>query len=513
MERPTPPRQEDLDAQIVRRERELVELKRRRNGLSPISRIPQELLCEILLMATSWSRPLVPRQGNQLRAEGYIAIMCHVSSAWRYTSFSCPSLWAEIDIHQQINARQITFLVDQARTHPLSICMQENDPVCIGPKHAEFSGITAIKQILLERNLNIQELALSGGPAFLKQCLNAFSVKRDALRSLQIVNVASPGWWYSRNFDIQMTTGELTWETPRLRTLTLVNCAAPLNSSLLLSPHLTCIAVTIPPRSDVRELLNILRNTPRIQVLELKLPHDFRPHTISLPQMHAPYLTRLHLAGKGTPILVLLEPLKLTASRLHVSLMCLVPSSENPRRLGDRLFSALGRTRLPVGVDQDQKFSPSGLRIYDPLSATEPSSKASLGIHTTQGKRGSTGRNSLAYSSTYIDVHCLDEGNFARIPASEWVPILTVDDPASLLRRADWSLAELTTVRIDDLPKVSPPSSLWNCLSKIASLDHIRIAASHVSEFTPYLFNRSSESDETAAVPLPLLFLDIIGTP
>jgi hypothetical protein len=411
-----------------------------------------------------------------------------------------------------MDARQITFLIDQARTRPISICMHEKGPVHLGPTCADFDGITAIKQIFLERDLNIQELVFNGGPAFLKQCL-AISMKGDALQSFRIVNNASPGWWhYSRSFDIQTAVGGLTWETPHLRTLDLVDCAAPLNSSLLLSAHLTRIAFNVPPRSDAREMLNILRHTPRIQVLELNLPHDFHPHTTPLPQVHAPRLTRLQLAGKGTSILVLLEPLKLTAPRLDVSLTCLTSSSGNPRQLGDMLFAALGNARLTVSVDQNQRFSPRGLRLYD-ASATEPNNKGSLGTHATQGKKGSTGHNSLPYSSTFIDFQCYDQASFVTIPASEWVPILTADDPASLLHRADWSLFSLATIRIDDIHNISPSLSLWNCLSKLASLHHIRISASHVLEFTPILFGQSAGSDEAVAVPLPLLCLDIIGTP
>ncbi|KAJ3532459.1 hypothetical protein NMY22_g7736 [Coprinellus aureogranulatus] len=117
----TTPAQRDLDARICALEKEIVELKRSRNDLSPISRVPAEILCEILLAATG---PLITER--ELRTDGYMKTLCFVCHTWRKIALACPQLWAEIDLRIVTDTSQLQFLIEHAHPLPLSICIKQN---------------------------------------------------------------------------------------------------------------------------------------------------------------------------------------------------------------------------------------------------------------------------------------------------------------------------------------------------------------------------------------------------
>lgn len=136
----TPTRtQQSIDAQIAQLEQELLELKRQRNELSPVSTIPPEILCQILLLATSYSEPqekvyfVSPPDG--FRVERCTDTLLHVSHSWRSAALGCPQLWLEIDIRMASDARRIDFMVKHA--HPLSISLHVN---AVAPVHPTWNG-------------------------------------------------------------------------------------------------------------------------------------------------------------------------------------------------------------------------------------------------------------------------------------------------------------------------------------------------------------------------------------
>jgi hypothetical protein len=158
---------------------------------------------------------------------------------------------------------------------------------------------------------------------------------------------------------------------------------------------------------------------------------------------------------------------------------------------------------------------PKALKLYD-LNAAGSGLKGSLGFYTRQGKRTSLGDAPLLQASTYMELQCCEQTTFAPIRASVWHPMLTVDRPENVLQCAGWSLANLTSIRIDDIRNTSPPLTFWKFISKITSLQRIGISACHVLELIPFLFNAhdpSAGSGKAVGVPLHLLYLDILGTP
>ncbi|KAF5339396.1 hypothetical protein D9611_009903 [Ephemerocybe angulata] len=87
----------DIDREIARLELQLIDLKRRRNTLSPISTIPPEILSNIFFLALRFLQV----DGDTLEdVEPDVTkrAICAVSHQWRETAFTEPKLWMEIHV-------------------------------------------------------------------------------------------------------------------------------------------------------------------------------------------------------------------------------------------------------------------------------------------------------------------------------------------------------------------------------------------------------------------------------
>ncbi|KAF6751393.1 hypothetical protein DFP72DRAFT_497576 [Ephemerocybe angulata] len=84
-----------LDREIARLEHDLVILKRRRNVLSPVSRIPPELISNIFFLSLRFLQAdgITPEELHPDETKQAICAVCH---QWREAVFTEPKLWMEI---------------------------------------------------------------------------------------------------------------------------------------------------------------------------------------------------------------------------------------------------------------------------------------------------------------------------------------------------------------------------------------------------------------------------------
>ncbi|KAF6741152.1 hypothetical protein DFP72DRAFT_774467, partial [Ephemerocybe angulata] len=80
-----------LDREIARLEQQLLDLKQRRNAMSPVSRIPPELLSNIFFLSLRFLKA----GGITEEADPDMTrrAICAVSHQWRELAFAEPKLW------------------------------------------------------------------------------------------------------------------------------------------------------------------------------------------------------------------------------------------------------------------------------------------------------------------------------------------------------------------------------------------------------------------------------------
>jgi hypothetical protein len=107
---------DELDAQITALESQVCELKRRRNHLAPIARLPPELLASVFIFYRNSCYSENPRKLYNLKWLS-IAAVC---SYWRTTALGTESLWSYIDFADDRSDRGLT-MFSRAGGTPLSL--------------------------------------------------------------------------------------------------------------------------------------------------------------------------------------------------------------------------------------------------------------------------------------------------------------------------------------------------------------------------------------------------------
>ncbi|KAJ3532577.1 hypothetical protein NMY22_g7686 [Coprinellus aureogranulatus] len=519
---PTPANSEQqaLDVRISELERELSELKHRRNELSSISLIPSELLCEILLLATTLSDPDRYPTDIRLREEGCVKVLCHVCHAWRRIALGCPRLWQEVDVSKVSRPERVDFFVEHAHPLPLSLCIRGGSGTWIqGLRESlQRTTYTAMRRILLESGNNFNELTFIGSREFLVDYL-AICPEGTQMRGIQVTNASFSysNWWSDADVVSIPECRLVSQKAPDLRFLALVGCEVALTSPVLLSPNLTCIALGVPPGSVASQLFKILQSASKLQDLQLSFRHEFLPHSASHPPatVHLPRVARLLLTGSPAPILTVLKHISLSAPTVHTIVLCCVRSPMRTKRVGEKLYKAIGNSRrssVRHWVDEGQPFSPNIVSI-------DGSREGSLlrGSHCIDaqycGVRPSD-NSAPAVSSTCIDIQMVDEA-MCDVDDREWLPVFQTLRLEDFAKSTGWSPNAMEILNLANLNANWVLSSFWDLISEIPNLQQLHISAHHYFEFLPslnYMCGPSS-SDRRMDLPFPHLSdLHVHGT-
>ncbi|KAJ7654033.1 hypothetical protein DFH06DRAFT_520939 [Mycena polygramma] len=106
---------EDLLAQVVHKREEVVEQVRRNQAMiSPVRRIPQELICEVF----GWvalSDDDAEEDANGLNAPPWY--LGHICQSWRASALSCPRLWTSVTIPRSPPSPRDRLLVETQILH------------------------------------------------------------------------------------------------------------------------------------------------------------------------------------------------------------------------------------------------------------------------------------------------------------------------------------------------------------------------------------------------------------
>jgi len=277
-----------IDLEISQHEKCIQELKTRRNTFAPISCLPPEVLCRVFLLvrdsALAWN-PVT-----------WIKVT-HTSRYWRNVALNSPSLWTLLPLENPWWTREML-----KRSKMASLIVKANV--------LNRSNSSAVNtKVALSHISRIKELSLNS-PEAEGTLQNILSTLPRAAAQLEVLRISTRVRYYSSIFYIP---GDALRETPSLRQLELYSCDFRWDSQFLSGlTHLTLHSVPSNAQPTLTQLLEVLRSSPGLQLLDLK--NCFPKDGLSSPRAQTPiYLQHLRsLALDGT--LTELEPLLMNCS-------------------------------------------------------------------------------------------------------------------------------------------------------------------------------------------------------
>ncbi|KAF7356579.1 F-box domain-containing protein [Mycena venus] len=265
--------QRTLDLEIRKYQDSIRGLQYRRNALSPIGRLPPEMLSRIFLFC------------SDPESLSWIKEVSHICRHWRAVALGCPNLWSVLVFAQPKWADE---MLKRSKMAPLTV---KADLTYMTPRmvNTVHSSLTQISRI--------GELEVKTGSRSVPEILNL----TDTAPYLHSLSLASPGFAQEEHFTLP--NNFLNAEAPRLRRLELTRFFLPWDSPLLSNLfHLKIQNPGPTARPSMKELLGVLERMPQLETLELDnaLP-VLAPEvsTLSMPSSRIPlsHLKRFVIAN------------------------------------------------------------------------------------------------------------------------------------------------------------------------------------------------------------------------
>ncbi|KAJ3520578.1 hypothetical protein NMY22_g12692 [Coprinellus aureogranulatus] len=449
--------QRELDSQIYRLERDLVELKRRRNQLSSISQLPPEILERIFFFGLenlNWD-------ANRRNLPGCMRI-AHVSRAWRTVALEFPGLWTLMQIRRGTDPRLLAFQLENAKSKPLSIQYLA---------YAEYppANVIDVCKIIGASIRRLKTIDVQARGATLETLLLPVQQSPDQAGELEemfIRDITPHEIWRDRPPSplLDLFVGG----TPKLRTIGLFNVPLRWNSSTLLSPCLTELALQYSPwyssaiitRGTALQLFSALRHTPRLKSLTLGFPitpwqvTDIRDPawTTGLASVVLPNLKSFVLHTQdSTPLTTVMSVIVLPKDIEFVDLKSI--HTPTPPHGVD-----ISRIMATIQTSFHQLPSPDSLSI-----ATFEQESQSIRLSTSGSAAVSPAESNVVSSRAArprVSVEVLPDGDPYSGPYS-----FPVCEPQSSFL-FQWWLKDLRVLSVEH----DPPSHFWDMVSELPSL-------------------------------------------
>ncbi|KAI0951924.1 hypothetical protein AcV7_007879 [Taiwanofungus camphoratus] len=348
---------EHIDQAIAELQHNIHSLKARRNGLSPIFRLPVELLSEIFVL-----------NANSHDLDGDVdlswAKVAHVCNYWRGVALQTPRMWNRVTFTNRMWA---AMQLERAKAIPLIARLD------LRGARSDFETL-----VLLAQNIaRVRELAVSAvGLHFPRQrvwsqfCLPAPQLEsflhtspyhcEDAMNNLNHI----PSDIFSR-------------ECPSLRRVELHQCTWCWKTSLFCQTvtHLVLDAHKVRMRTSLDEILFALERMPMLETLDLHqvapyVPWDFRPEPGKWRTVHLAHLRSLHIDALALNCATLLNSITFpTDTALD---LCCQPF----RRLEE--FYAVG---VSISAKHRSPFSSSAALPFQSFTFSKPESPECLHLY------------------------------------------------------------------------------------------------------------------------------------
>ena len=256
-----------IDRSIARLEESIRALKSRRNELSPISRLPVEILCNIFKFS----------EGRARRPDSWTNYS-QVSQHWRTSALNAPELWTNIPLDYPRWAQEMLIRSKMA-----------NLTIRSKPSLKE-SAIETVKSCLYEMK-RVEKIDFTAIPVFmLEEIFRDFPKSAPQLHTLCIRPHAT-GPAFSIDDD-------LLYDTENLRRVELINCVINWDSRLLTGLTRLNLQVSLKANSSIIQVLQALQRMPALTNLDLEdsIPNDLAG-LLTYPVVDLPCLRALNVSS------------------------------------------------------------------------------------------------------------------------------------------------------------------------------------------------------------------------
>ena len=243
-----------IDRDIARLEESIRALKSRRNELSPIARLPVEILCNIFSLIEDNSIFYLGRS-----PKSWINFS-HVSRHWRSSALNAPELWTKIPLGYPRWAQEMLIRSKKAKlTIRSNFSLDELNPQII----------KTVRSCLHEMN-RVEEINLTVFPGLiLEEVFWDLPKSAPQLHTLCIDSFHYSGTAFSidKNF---------LYDTERLQCVELINCKISWDSLLLTGLTRLTLEDSLQANSSIIDFLHALQRMPALTHLCLKdsIPDD-----------------------------------------------------------------------------------------------------------------------------------------------------------------------------------------------------------------------------------------------
>lgn len=266
--------QQQIDQEIDTLAGSIRALKTRRNALSPISRLPPEMLSKIF---TTIALDSIHQSIYSAGHADWIKSTSHVCQHWRDVALGCPNLWTGILFDQ---SKWVGEMLKRSKKAPLIL------RAIVHPATVETMRL-AMSHISRTRELHIMAPTKTLESLFPPEPLNA-----PCLESLCLSNSID---YYSFAYtnDRYTIPDDIFQNAHRLRHLELIKCGISWTSTsfrLVGLSHLTLVELS--PRPTTKQLIDVLENMSNLKTL------NFQHSTLTLPggqTTHSPPDRTAHL--------------------------------------------------------------------------------------------------------------------------------------------------------------------------------------------------------------------------
>ena len=262
-----------IDRDIARLEESIRVLKSRRNELSPISRLPAEILCNIFSFAEVLSQTWSPESWTNFS---------QVSQHWRSLALRAPELWTKIPLAYPRWAQEMLIRSKKAK---LTIRSDNS---------SSLKAIQTLRLCLYEMN-RIEEINLTAIPGSLLEEI-FWDLPKHAPQ-LHTLRIESPP--LSEAFPI---FENFLYDTKRLRRVELSNCKISWDSRLLTGLTRLTLIGPLNANSSIIKFLHALQQMPALTHLYLE---DSIPDYIegsSYPVVNLPCIQTLSISSGVGPL-------------------------------------------------------------------------------------------------------------------------------------------------------------------------------------------------------------------
>ena len=265
-----------IDRDIVRLEESIRALKSRRNELSPIARLPTEILCRIF--------SLIEDHSKIYKSPKSWTSFSQVSQHWRSTALSAPELWTKITLsypRRWVQEMLMRSKMAKLTIRPGSAVFEKSNPQGI-------KAIETVRLCLYEMN-RVEELKLYSNLGFKME-----EIFRDS-KSVPHLHTLYIGCSSRSPFSIHE---DFLYDTERLQHVLLINCTIGWNSRLLTCLTRLHLENSLKANSSVTQVLHALQRMPALTYLCLinSIPDDSEGPT-TYPVVDLPCLQVLHISS------------------------------------------------------------------------------------------------------------------------------------------------------------------------------------------------------------------------